>query len=137
MSDSLVRAAFETRIAAWAAAQTPKLPVAYQNVTFDPPVGAYVRCWVLPNQTQCLTVDGSHRERRGIFQVDLCMPMNAGSAGVQSLLASLDAAFPLSAPLQHGGILIYLLTPMSGATGRPDGTHYVVPVSCNYDSHTV
>lgn len=136
MSDALVRAAFETRVASWAASQVPPMQVAYQNKAFDPPPGTYVRCWVLPNPTQCLAMDGSHRERRGVFQVDLCMPMNIGSTSVQSLLASLDAAFPLSAPLQQGGISVFLLTPMSGATGRPDGTHYVVPVSCIYDCHT-
>jgi hypothetical protein len=137
MSDALVRAAFETRVAAWAAALTPPVPVAYQNVPFSPPAGRYVRCWLLPAPTLCRTLNGEHRERRGVFQADLCLPLNVGSADLQSLIASLDAAFPLNGPLVQGSLSVYLLTPMSGAAGRPDGTHYVVPVSCTYENHTV
>lgn len=137
MSDALVRAAFETRIAAWAAAQSPPIPVAYENVTFTPPAGRYLRCWLLPVPTQAETFDGLGRLRRGIFQVDLCLPMGAGSGAAQALLSSLDAAFPLTGPMTQGGISVYLLTPLSGAAGRPDGDHYVVPVSCEYRSDTI
>lgn len=137
MSDALVRATFETRIAAWAAAQSPAIPVAYENTTFTPPAGRYLRCWLLPLPTQAETFDGLGRLRRGMFQIDLCMPMGAGSAAILALIASLDAAFPLTTPLAQGGISVYLLTPLSGAAGRPDGDHYVVPVSCEYRSDTV
>lgn len=137
MSDALVRAAFESRIAAWAAAQVPPIPVSYQNVTFTPPAGRYARCWVLPVPTQAETFDGLGRLRRGIFQVDLCMPIGAGPGAANTLAASLDVAFPLTGPMAQGGINIYLLTPLSQASGMQEPDHYVVPVSTEYRSDTI
>lgn len=137
MSDALVRAAFESRLTTWAAAQTPPIPVAYQNTAFTPPAGRYVRCWVIPAPTQAETFDGLGRLRRGIFQVDLCMPIGTGPAAANALADSLDAAFPLTAPLAQGGIKVYLLAPLSQAGPLDEPGHFVVPVSCEYRSDTI
>lgn len=135
MSDALIRAAFESRLAAWAASQVPPIPVAYQNVAFTPPNGRYARCWILPVPTQSGTLDGLHRERKGVFQVDLCMPIGTGSAAVNALVASLDAAFPVV--LTQGAIKVFLLSPMSQSSSIQEANHYMVPVSCEYRSDTV
>lgn len=135
MSDALVRAAFESRLASWAAAQVPPIPVAYQNVPFTPPNGRYARCWVLPAPTQSGTLDGLHRERKGVFQVDLLMPNGTGSGAATALAASLDAAFPVV--LSQGGIKVFLLSPMSQSSSIQEPNHYMVPVSCMYRSDTV
>jgi hypothetical protein len=137
MSDALIRAAFESRLATWAAAQSPAIPVAYENVNFTPPAGRYVRCFILPANTQSETLDGIHRKRMGIFQVDLCMPNGSGAGAAIALAASLDAAFPLTAPMTQSTLKIFLLSPMSPAAAiqRPD--HFVVPVSCAYRADTV
>lgn len=135
MSDALIRAAFESRLAAWASAQVPPIPVAYQNVAFAPPNGRYARCWVLPAPTQSQTLDGLHRERKGVFQVDLLMPNGTGSAAANALAASLDAAFPVV--LSQGAIKVFLLSPMSQSSSIQEPNHYMVPVSCMYRSDTV
>ncbi|MGZ5121030.1 MAG: phage tail terminator-like protein [Burkholderiales bacterium] len=132
MSDALVRAAFETRLAAWAAAQSPAIPVAWENSTFTPPTGRYVRCYLIPAPTECETFNGEHRRRMGVFQVSLCMSTGSGPAAANALAASLDATFPLSAPLAQGNIKVFLLSPMSIAPAIQENDHYVVPVSCTY-----
>lgn len=137
MSDALVRAAFESRVAAWAAAQVPPIPVAYQNVVFTPPAGRYVRVWLLPAPTQCQTFNGEHRQRRGVFQVDLCLPIGTGPAAASALAASLDAAFPLTGPMTQGSAKVFLLSPMSQGAPLDGGTHYTVPVSCTYQCDTI
>lgn len=137
MSDALVRAAFETRIDAWAAAQVPPLTVAHENETFTPPAGAYIRSRLIPAPTQSGTLDGLHRLRRGICQVDLCMPIGAGPGASLALSASLDAAFPLTAPMTQSTIKVFLLSPFSPGPAMSEPNHYVVPVSCTYRSDTV
>lgn len=137
MSDALVRAAFETRLKAWADAQVPPIPVAYQNVTFTPPTGRYVRCWMLPAPTQSEDLGGLHRLRRGVFQVDLCLPIGNGPGVANTLAASLDVAFPLTAPMTQGAIRVFLLSPLSQGPAMEEPDHYVVPLSCEYRSDTI
>jgi hypothetical protein len=137
MSDALIRTAFESRLATWAAAQSPAIPVAYENCDFTPPAGRYVRCFILPANTQSETLDGIHRKRTGIFQVDLCMPIKSGSGAAIALAASLDAAFPLTAPMTQSTLKIFLLSPMSMAAAIQQPDHFVVPVSCAYRADTV
>lgn len=137
MSDALIRTAFESRLATWAAAQTPAIQVAYENVNFTPPAGRYLRCFILPADTQSDTLDGLHRKRMGIFQVDLCMPTGTGPGPAVALAASLDAAFPLTAPMTQSTLKIFLLSPMSPSAAIQQPDHYVVPVSCAYRADTV
>ena len=132
MSDALIRAAFETRLAAWGAAQSPPIPIAYENATFTPPAGRYARCFLMPAPTECETMGGEHRRRMGIFQVSLCMPIGTGPGAAASLAASLDTAFPLTQPMTQGGVRIFLLSPMSAGPGIQDPDRYVIPVSCAY-----
>lgn len=136
MSDETVRAAFETRLAAWAAAQTPPVPVAYENVEFDPPKGRYVRCYLIPAPAECQTLNGEHRRRMGVFQVSLCMPINTGPRAATKLVASLDAAFPVG-PMAHDGLNVFVLSPMSVAPAIQEPDRYVVPVSCTYRADTI
>jgi len=137
MSDALVRAAFETRLKAWADAQVPPIQVAYQNVTLTPPTGRYARCHLIPAPTLSEDWAGEHRLRRGIFQVDLCMPNGTGPGAATTLVQSLDAAFPLTGPMTQGSIQVYLLSPMSQGPALQEPDHYVVPVSCTYRSDTI
>jgi hypothetical protein len=137
MSDALVRAAFETRVATWAAAQSPAIPVEYENVTFTPPTGRYVRCHLLPAPTQNDMLNGEHRRRMGVFQVSLCMPIGTGPGAAAALTASLDAAFPLSAPMAQGGVKVFLLSPMSPGPALQGPDRFIVPVSCTYRADTV
>lgn len=137
MSDALVRAAFETRLAAWAAAQSPAIPVSYQNVPFTPPTGRYVRVWILPAPTQSHGIGGTDRERKGVVQIDLCLPIGTGSKTASDLAASLDAAFPLTGPMAQGSIEVWMTSPLSAAAPIEGPTHYTVPLSGSYLSHTV
>ena len=84
MSKALVRRGFEAALKTWADAQSPALPVAWQNVSFTPPAGRYARAFVIPAPTQSNTLDRSHRAYTGIFQVNLHMPINTGPAAAEA-----------------------------------------------------
>lgn len=138
MSNQLVRQAFETALAAWAASRVPALPVAYENAPFDPPDGlAYAEAYMLPADTRCDTLDGTHRRYSGVFQVSLLVPAGVGPGAVEALAQSLDAAFPLTAPLSAGGLNVYLLSPMGAAPAVQRGDRYSVPVSASYRADLV
>lgn len=132
MSDAIIRAAFETRLAAWAAAQVPPIPVAYENAPFTPPAGRYARCFLMPAPAASETLNGEHRRRMGVFQVSLCMPIGTGPAAGAALAASLDAVFPMTGPMTQGGLRIFILSPMAIAPAIQEPDRYVVPVSCTY-----
>ncbi len=134
MSQTLVRAAFEQRLATWAAAQTEPIPVAYQGVEFDPPAGRYFRAFLLPNTTNSNTLDQTHRQFRGIFQVSIVMPAGAGLGGAEALVSALDELFTLTAPITSGSIKVVITSPMSAATAINEDGRMVVPVSCGYQA---
>jgi hypothetical protein len=135
MGQETIRKGFETRLKAWADAQTPAIPVAWPNVPFTPPAGRYLRAFVLPAQTQYLSLDGICRTWRGIFQVSFCMPLGTGAGTVEGLVASLDAYFAQT--FVQDAQRIYLLEPLSAAPAITEPDRYVVPVSASYRSDTV
>ncbi|MBT2326125.1 hypothetical protein J7E62_27735 [Variovorax paradoxus] len=135
MSQAIIRAGFESRLSTWAAAQTPAIPVAWQNVAFTPPVGRYLRAFLLPAKTQTASMDGICRTWKGIFQVSFCMPIGTGSGTVEGLAASMGAAFTDS--FTQSGLRIYLLEPFSMAAAIQEPDRYVVPMSASYRVDTV
>lgn len=130
MSQAIIRAAFESRLAAWAASKS--IPVAYQNVAFTPPSGTYARVFIIPGETASDDLAQTHRRYRGIFQVSLLMPLGSGSGQAEALVAELEALFSPTTPLTQSGLTIYLTAPMSAAIAIPEDTHYAVPVSTAY-----
>ena len=137
MSDALIRAAFESRLKAWAAAQTPPIPVAWENVPFNPPKTRYARAFVLPAPTVSLTLDRTHRQRKGVYQVTLVMPIGSGAGAAAALCASIDAAFPIGTLLTQGGLTVTLLTPFSPATAIQEPERFAVPVSAQYQADSI
>jgi hypothetical protein len=130
MSDALIAQAFETTLKTWADAQTPAIPVAWENVAFTPPAGRYIRAFLLPNKAKSLFLDGSGRTRVGLFQVNLHMPIGTGAAAARTIAAAIDAAFAVT--ITAGGLRIWLLSPMSAAPAIPQPDRFVVPVSAEY-----
>jgi hypothetical protein len=130
MSDTLIAQAFESTLKTWADAQTPAIPVAWENVEFNPPAGRYAYAHLIPNEAKHLYFDGSGRARQGIFQVMFYMPNGTGAGAVRSLVDSLDAAFSIT--ITAGGLRIWLTSPFSAAPALPHPDRFVVPVSATY-----
>ena len=132
MSDALIAQAFETTLKTWADAQTPAIPVAWENVAFNPPAGRYVHGHLIPGQAKHLYFDGTGRTRIGFFQVDFHMPVGTGAGAVRALVDSLDAAFAIS--ITAGGLRVWLMAPFSAAPAIPKPDRFVVPVSAQYSA---
>lgn len=132
MSKARIRAAFEDRLTTWAAAQTPEIRIAWENIKFTPPEGRYGRANLLPARTVSRDLSGMAREYAGVFQVSLYMPIGSGPGSADALEASLDAAFPVEDTLGDDQFRIYITSPMSAAPALEDADRYVIPVSCMY-----
>ncbi len=134
MSDLLIRAAFNSRVEAWAASNS--VTFVSENDAAGPLTGAYVRINMLPAPTLSRGMDGTHREYRGICQVDICVPSDTGWGAASSYVSSLDAAFPLTTYLTQSGLKIWITQPFSAAPSPlTTETHWILPVSCQYQAH--
>jgi hypothetical protein len=135
MSDALIALAFESTLKAWADAQTPPIPVAWENVAFVPPANGarYVRANLLPLPADSTCVDGTGRTRNGIFQVTLCMPVEKGAGGARTLVDSLDAAFG-GVSITAGGLQVWLTKPFGAAPPLQKPERFEVPVSATYEA---
>ncbi|SEL12057.1 Bacteriophage related protein of unknown function [Roseateles sp. YR242] len=139
MSNKIIRAAFETRLAAWAAAQVPPIPVAYENGgDFTPPSdrSRYAHCYLMPVDLDTQTVDMKHLVFEGLFQVTLFMPAGEGNGPTDDLCESLATTFSPTAPMVRAGLPIFITRPMGRRSGDPEDGYFVVPVSCAYRADT-
>lgn len=137
MSNALIRAGLESVLATWAAAQSPSIPVAWQNVTFPPPATRYLRAFLLPGDTESQDLAGVHREYLGVFQVSIVMPSGAGSAPGEAIAAALAALYPIATPITSGGLTVWIARPLSAAPPIQEADRYVIPCSLGYRAHTI
>lgn len=137
MSNKLCRKAIETRLAAWAAARVPALPVAWENVPFTQPSGAYLRAFLLPATTTGLDLAGAGRTYRGVYQISVASPINAGAGAAEGIADELAALFPLNLLLSVTGLTLQVIAPVTAAQGAQDATNFIVPVSFQYLAYTI
>ncbi len=137
MSNNLIRAGFESLIATWAAAQSPAIPVAYENKTFTPPATRYARAFLLPGQTDSQDLQGTHRSYVGVFQVSLYMPVGTGPGAAETLANAICALYPKQTRIVFGGLSIVLTRPMAARAAISDSDRYIVPIDCAYRADTI
>lgn len=128
MSQIAIRAAFEKRLNDWAKAQSPPIPVAFENVAFIPPASLYVRAFLLSGETQNPSLGGSHQRRIGLFQVSVVAPVNGGARPAETVAEALEALFPRGLTVGPAQVD----TTPSIAPALSDGERYTVPVSIRY-----
>ncbi len=134
MSQDLIRAAFEKRLNDWAKARMPALPVAWPNTKFSPPTNAvYLRAYVLPAATISRDAAGDHRQYRGLFQVNVVMPIGTGSRAAEQIAAELDDLFPVNLSIPSGALAVRVLTPVSVGQPTTGDADHTVPISLGYD----
>ncbi|KDD44774.1 hypothetical protein L532_2327 [Bordetella bronchiseptica OSU095] len=134
MSQDLIRAAFEKRLNDWAKARAPAVAVAWQNTKFTPPTNAmYLRAYVMPAATISRDAAGDHRQYRGVFQVNVVMPIGAGSRSAEQVAAELDVLFPVNLVMQSGGLAVRVRTPISVDQPSTGDADHTVPISLGYD----
>ena len=130
MSQQRIRAAFESRLATWAASKG--LPVVWQNVGAGSVSGDHLRAFLLPAQTLSSDLAGQHRGYRGIFQVSVFTRPNIGASRAETLARELDELFPAALRMLSAGLVVQVLTPMATKPPIQETDWFHVPVDCRY-----
>lgn len=134
MSIAKISGALEARLALL----MPAIQTAYENMATNTTVGTpYQRVNILPAQTDMPGVDLVTKHERGIFQVSLCYPLNAGRGAAQTRAELLRAHFPAGLRLTQGGVTVQIDQPPSIGPGMPGTDVYMVPVSIRYRAFTL
>lgn len=132
MSLANVRAALDARLEAY----TPALSIAWENQGYKPAVGsAFVKVDLLPARTENPEFGAGAndvRVLRGIYQLRLNHPVNAGPSAAAALADALVAHFARGSSYTYGGTTVRLLKTPSVAPAYPDGAWYVTPISVEY-----
>lgn len=132
-SDQSMRIAdlLERRVAA--IASSLGLPIAWPNITFEPPDDApYGRIYVLPAQTVGQDFEGELRTYQGILQINIITPAGRGVSKARGLAKSIADAFPEGLPLVDSDLTVSINGPPQirpTIQGNIDITH---PVSMQY-----
>ena len=137
MSNSIIRSALEGRLKTWADAQSPPIPIEYQNVAFTPPSQArYLRAFLLPAETRSNDTPGETKTYAGLLQVSICVPTGTGPGAAEQLVTELETLFPVSLRIVVGGLVINITRPASAGSSMPETGLYVTPVSIQYRADT-
>lgn len=133
-----IRQLLETRLNTWAAARSPALSIAWQNVPFTPPAGAYLRAFILPAETDSQTLDGGHREYTGLFQVSVCAPRDTGPGAAESIAEEIATLFPnsLILTIASPAFAVQMVSPMSIGRAIQEPDRYVIPIWARYRADT-
>lgn len=126
-----IRAAIESRLAAWVALQSPAIPVAWQNLAFTPPTvtatnSTYIRPFLMPAGRSGMSL--CDVEEAGVYQVSIYSKANVGPGAAEALAQSLCAYF---APSQYTGFRVQIPPYFAQGTNTDDG-RYFTPVSIFY-----
>jgi hypothetical protein len=135
MSNAIIQAAIEVRLAAWAGAQSPAIPIAYENMGFKPTAGQrYLRGTLMPAGTLNPSQGGEHKRYHGFYQVDVYVPANGGTGPSRALTKAIEVLFKCPTTIQSGGLNVHINRTPSVGPGMPDDSgFYMVPVTIWYD----
>ena len=96
MSNSIIRSELEVRLKTWADAQTPKIPVAFENISFlKPTAGPFLEPLLIPNMTMNNELSGVRKTHMGIFEVRCWFPTGRGMGDIEKLSNNIVNLFRL------------------------------------------
>ena len=129
MSNSIIRAELEGKLKTWADAQVPRVPIAFEGVSFTKPTtGAFLEPLLIPNVTAD-NLAGSRKTSLGIFEVRCWYPSGKGMGGVEQLTNSIINLFPL---LPKTGVVSIENTPYAEHPQIDEAGWLIVPVLVFY-----
>ena len=136
MMQSKIRAALETRIAAFA--KSKDLPVVWEGVEYKPEVDqTYLRVFIMRAASDSKDLAGRHRLYRGVFQVDVVGPTGQGMGDIEQLAGEIigHCYKNLRLPIDSG--FVQLTSVMSMGPKIVSGGSMMVPLTSYYRMDTV
>lgn len=135
MSDEIITKALQTRLKSFADAQTPKLSIAYEGVSFTPDATKpHLAEFTLPANTDNPSMGRSHSRYSGIYQVDVDVPATSGPVALRKLANAVAAHFSRGQSLTHTSTIVFVTNTPSIGPLMPDGGRIKRSVSIRYQS---
>lgn len=130
MSNAVVRSYFETRLKDFALAQSPVLPISYQNVPFTKPgtYASFLECNLYPAPVKNVTTDGTRKRYTGTFQINVWTKSGIGSKAGETLAQALADLFPI---VPKGAVSVEE-TPSMRTAILDEAGYSIIPVTILY-----
>ena len=125
-----IRVALESTLAAYAAAHSPVLPVAYEGVPFTKPAASpYLECYLFNSTTLDITTDGTRQRLLGLFAVNVYVKDGKGSKEGEDIVRGIIDAFPI---IPQNFTLAIVQTPNCGTAIVDSNGWRCLPVSIRW-----
>ena len=100
MTQRTIRSEVEAKVKAWAAAQSPAIPIAYENVTFTKPSptddnSRFIELYIIPATTVNQTVNAARKTLTGLIQFNIYTVAGVGTKKSEELAQALIDLFPV------------------------------------------
>jgi hypothetical protein len=95
MSQYTIRQEIESKLKSWADSQYPKLPIAFENVSFEKPTSDWLELVFMPSVTINPTVAASRATLYGMFQINIYTKQDTGTKRSEQLAESIIKLFPV------------------------------------------
>lgn len=126
-----IETALHTRLATLSASP----PVAWPNVAYIPVEGtSFIRPSLLPSSTALECLSGAE-EHKGIYQVDVFVPLEKGVSALNTLLDGIESIFSSNKTLTVSSTNIYIQAIARGKAQREE-SWYSSFIEVNYICHT-
>lgn len=129
MSAVAIRALLETALAA----MTPAVSTSFENAPFTPAVGTpYQRAHLMFAEPDAIEMSGAHHRERGIFQITLCYPLNAGPSAAATRAEAIRKVFYRGRTFAGSGISLTIERHPEVAPAITEDDRYVLPVRVRF-----
>lgn len=130
MSQVSIRAALEVALAAI----SPALETAWENHAFTPPAPSvpYQRAFVLFAEPSDPEAGNAIHFERGIFQINLMYPLQAGDSTARARAEAIRTAFYRGRSMTSGGITAVVEKTPEAGQGTVDGDRWFIPVKIRF-----
>lgn len=95
MTQKTIRSEVEAKIKAWAAVQSPPIPIAYENVAFTKPDTTFIELYIIPATTVNQTVSAARKTLAGLIQFNIYTKEGVGTKKSEELAQTLIDLFPV------------------------------------------
>lgn len=134
MSDTIVCAAIEGALQTWAAAQSPAIPLVFENVAYTPVPGSrYIRGFLMPAETLNKSLGGLHKHYHGIYQVSIYVPQDVGAGDGRALAKAIEVLFKCPTTIVKSNRKVNITrTPAVARGAKDDSGFWMIPVTIWY-----
>lgn len=130
MSHTRIAELLEAHLGEWA--DSRGIPVAWDNITENPPGTLYLQAYAMPATTTAIDLAEKLQVLPGVWQINVIAPAGDGTGPARTLADEVAALFPLGLSLTDGTFSCYISTPPTIYRGISSNTRYSIPVSMNY-----